>query len=91
MEISQVFRDAFTCSLSKRVLKRRFLVSGLTKIVAVCNFGNTLGMTIIFFFKCLKLDVDSRIGIKNEKKFIVFKIIAFELGFANSHNLEQDT
>ena len=28
---------------------------------------------------------------KIEKKFFVFKIIAFEMGAANSHNPEQDT
>ena len=28
---------------------------------------------------------------KIQKKFFVFQIIAFELGVANSHNLEQDT
>ena len=28
---------------------------------------------------------------KTKKKFFVFQIIAFELGVANSHNLEQDT
>ena len=26
-----------------------------------------------------------------DKKFFVFRIIAFELGVANSHNLQQDT
>ena len=26
-----------------------------------------------------------------ERKFFVFQIVAFELGVANSHNLEQDT
>ena len=30
-------------------------------------------------------------GEKNQKKFLVFKIIAFELGSTNSHNYEQDT
>ena len=28
---------------------------------------------------------------KNQKKFLVFKIIAFEPGSTNSQNLEQDT
>ena len=51
MEILHDFRDDFTCSLSKRVLKRRFLESGLTKIFTVCNFGTILPMTIIFSFK----------------------------------------
>ena len=29
--------------------------------------------------------------VKNQKKFLVFKIFAFELGPTNSHNPEQDT
>ena len=29
--------------------------------------------------------------VKNKKKFLVFKIFAFELGPTNSHNPEQDT
>ena len=65
MEISEDFIDAFTCSLSKRVLKRSFLESGLTKIFTVSNFGNTLAVTIMFFPKSLKFDVDLRNGIKN--------------------------
>ena len=91
MEISQDFRDAFACSLSKRVLKERFLASGLTDIVIVCNFGNTLAATITFFSKCLKCDVDSRNGTKNAENVFYFQIIAFKLGVANSHILEQDT
>ena len=64
--------DAFTCSLSKRVLKRRFLESGLTKIFTVCNFANTLTVTIMFFSKCLKFDVDSGNGTKNQQKVYRF-------------------
>ena len=67
MELSQVFRDAFTCSMWKRDLKQRFLESGLTKIFTVCNFENILAMRIIFFWKSLKFDVDSRNGIKNSE------------------------
>ena len=48
-------RNAFTCWLSKRALKRRLLESVLTKFFTVCNFGNTLDMTIIFSFKMLKI------------------------------------
>ena len=47
--------DTFTCRLSKRVLRQRFLQSGVTKFLIVCNFGNTLAMTIIFFFKISKI------------------------------------
>ena len=28
---------------------------------------------------------------KMQKKFFVFRVIAYQLGVANSHNLEQDT
>ena len=65
--------------------------NGLNKIFTVCNFGNTLAVTIMFFSKCLKFEVDSRNGTKNREKFFVFQIIAFELGVAYSHNLKQDT
>ena len=62
--------DTFTCCLSNRDPKGCFLQGGLSKFSAVCNFGNTLAMTIIFFFtKCLKFDLDSRNGIKSLEKF----------------------
>ena len=41
-----------------RVLKLRFLESALMKFFTVSNFGNTLAMTIMFFSKCLKFDVE---------------------------------
>ena len=41
--------DNLTCWVSKCFLKQRFLESFLTKIFTVCNFRNTLAMTIIFF------------------------------------------
>ena len=47
--------DAFTCWYSKRVPKRHFLDSGLSKIFTVSNFGNTLAMTMILFFKIFKI------------------------------------
>ena len=52
MEIWLPFNDAFTSSLTKRVLKRRFLEIGRTKIFKVRNFGNTLG---VFFIKIFKI------------------------------------
>ena len=64
--------DAFTCLLSKRVLKRHFLGIGLSKISKFSNFANALAMTIILFSKCLKVDVDSRIGMENPEKFSCF-------------------
>ena len=47
--------DASTCWLSKRVLKRRFLESGLTKIFTVCNLGKTLPKTMVLLFKRFKI------------------------------------
>ena len=46
-------------------------------------------MTIILFSKALQLHVDSRKEKKIEKKIFVFQIIAFELGFPNSRNIEK--
>ena len=64
--------DAFTCWLSKRVLQRHLLESGLTKIFKISNFRNTLAMKIIFIFKCSKFDVGSRNGTKNSEKHFRF-------------------
>ena len=47
--------DAFTCFLSKRVLKQHFLESGLTKFFTVCNFGNTLAKVMVLLFKRVKI------------------------------------
>ena len=76
------------CWPSKGVLIRCFLESGLNKCFTVCIFRNKVAMTIIFFFKMFKIDGDS---INGTTKLFVFKIIGFELGTSNSHNLEQDT
>ena len=62
-----------TCWLSKGVLRRCFLEIGLTKSLAVCNFRNKVALEIIFFSKCLKLDVDSRNGTKDLEKVFGFK------------------
>ena len=35
------------------------ILSGLTKSLTVCNFGNTVAMTIFFVQKMFKIDVDS--------------------------------
>ena len=49
-------------------------------------------MTIIFFFKIFEILYRFRKWIKrNQKKFLVFKMIAFESGSTNSLNLEKDT
>ena len=46
--------DIFTCWLMP-VLKRLFLERRLSKIFRVCNFGNTLTITIILLFKMFKI------------------------------------
>ena len=46
---------SLTCWLSKEFLKRCFSKSGLTKSFTVCNFGNKVTRTIIFFFKMFKI------------------------------------
>ena len=55
MKISEVFGTLSQGSLSKRVLKRCFLESGLTNIFTVSNFRNLLAMTIMFFSKMFKI------------------------------------
>ena len=47
--------NRLTCWLSKDVLRRRWIVSGVTKPYTVANFGNTLAMTIFFFLKMFKI------------------------------------
>ena len=58
--------DAFSCWLPKPFLKWCSWESFLTKIFRVCNFRNTLAMTIIFSFKIFK--IVCRIQ-KSNKKF----------------------
>ena len=72
VEVSASIWDYFTCWLSKRFLKHRFLKSPLTKIFTVCNFGNRLAMTSILFFRMFKIYVDAKNGTKNREK--VFSI-----------------
>ena len=86
--------DSFTCWLSIRAPNRRFLQRGLSKFFTVCNFGKSLAMSIIFFSKCWKFDLDSKNRKKKkkiQKNSFVFQIIAFELGIANFLNLQQNT
>ena len=65
--------DVFTSWLSKRVLKRRFLGSGLNNFSTVPNLGNTLALwQSSFVSKCLKFDVDCRNGTKNWEKVFYF-------------------
>ena len=44
-----------TCWLSQDVLRRRWIVSGVTKPSTVANFGNTLAITIFFFCKIFEI------------------------------------
>ena len=84
--------DPWTCWLSKNVLKWSFLESGLSKTLTVWNFEITLAMRIIFFFKMFQIWRRFHQWEKKvRKKFLVFKLIAFESGAENSHNPEQDT
>ena len=43
--------NRLTCLLSKDVLRRRWIVSAVTNTWTLANFGNTLAMTILFFFE----------------------------------------
>ena len=83
--------DILTCWLSKRVLKRCFLESGLTKSLAVCNFRNKVSITIIFFSKMFEIWCKfQKWDKKNQKRMSVLKIIAFKSGTTNCHNPKQD-
>ena len=65
--------DALICWLSKALLKRCFMESGLTKSFTICNFCNKVAMMIIFFFKMFNIYVDSRDGINKWEKVFGFK------------------
>ena len=73
--------DSLTCWLSKQFLKRCFLKSGLTKSFRVWNFRNKVAMTIIFFSKSLKFDVDSRKETKKSEKIVGCKDNCTWIGF----------
>ena len=47
--------DLLTCWLSKGILKRCFLESGLRTSFTACNFRNKVAMTMNFFFKMFKI------------------------------------
>ena len=46
--------NRLTCWLSKDILRRRWIVSGVTKSWTVANLGNTWAMTIFSCFKMFK-------------------------------------
>ena len=64
--------SSLTCWMSKGGLKRCFLESGLTGSLTVCNFRNKIAMTIIFFSKILKCDIDSKNWLKKWER--VFRL-----------------
>ena len=83
---------AFPCWLSMTVLKQRFLESGLINIFTVPNYRKYISHDYHPFFQNVSNLIQSpEMEQKVEKKLFVFGIIAFALGVANSHNLEQDT
>ena len=47
--------NRLTCWLSKDILRRRWIVSGVTKHWTVANFENTLPMTIVVFLQMLEI------------------------------------
>ena len=54
-------------------------------------FGNTSAMRLIFFFsKYCKFNVNFRNAIKNQKKFWVLEISAFEVVAVNSSGSKQN-
>ena len=75
--------DAFTCRLLKRILKRLFLESGLSRIFTVSNFRNTLAVTMILFSKSLEFVVDSRNGTKNSENVFHFSYNCIWSGSCN--------
>ena len=66
--------------MSRGALKRRFTDSGLTKFLTVCYIWNKVAMTINFFSKCLKFDVESRNGTKESEKVFGFKDTCIWIG-----------
>ena len=62
-----------TCWLSKGLLKRYFLETGLIKSFIASNFQKKVAMTMKFFSKWLKFDVDCRKRTKESLKVFDFK------------------
>ena len=56
----------------KACSKRRFLESCFTKFFKVCNLGNTLAMTIIFYFKIFQVWCRFQKWYKNSEKVFGF-------------------
>ena len=64
--------EPFNLLTVEDVLRRRWIVSGVTKPWTVANFGNTLAMTIIFFWKMFEMWWRFHKWNKNSRKFFFF-------------------
>ena len=83
--------DPLICWLSKCVLERCFLERCLTTFFTFCNFGNKLGMAIIFFSKMFKIWFRfQKWNNKIWKKNLVSNRSAFQSGTTNSQTPEYD-
>ena len=60
------------CWLSTDVLRRRWIVSGVTKPSTVATFGNTLAMTIFFSWKMFEIWWRFHKWYKNSRKCFFF-------------------
>ena len=61
----------------------------LTKSFTVCNFKNTLAMTIIFVSKCLKFDITSRNGTKKSENVFRYLNNCIWIGSRNFSQLRR--
>ena len=64
--------NGLTCSLSKDVFRRRWIVSSVTKPWTVANFGKTLTIKIFFFWKMFKIRWRFHKGNKKLSKWFLF-------------------
>ena len=60
------------CCLRKDLPKPDLLDIRLTTSFAVCNFGDTQALGVIFFWKCWKFNLDFRKTEKNREKVFCF-------------------
>ena len=64
--------DTLTCWLFISVLTRDFLGIKVTTPFAIYNFADKSAMRLIFFFKMLKIDVESKNGGQNSESSLSF-------------------
>ena len=64
--------DTLTCWLFISVLTRDFLGIKVTTLFAIYNFGDKSAMRLIFFFKMLKIDVESKNGGQDSESSLIF-------------------